>query len=138
MNTYSFSNLYNYNNQEEKNKIYLNKKENPIEKEKNPYVSSNDYYKSKENKYIKDENQNFENNKNKNDSFFNLDQYSQPFSLYGQQEFLKNNEQKYNSSTYRDENYNKHKKIEGSTTNLPSFNSSQLFNDYFIKNSLNK
>lgn len=89
----------------------------------------------------------FDSNRYKStDSFFNLDQYAQPFSLASPVETPKPGEGRENYTNFiQDDKYLERPNNQGNQGfgNLASggsgnINSSQLFNDYFIKNNLNK
>jgi len=111
---------------------YLNALGRDYEKEKNYGDFTND------NKFTY-----YDSNRYKStDSFFNLDQYAQPFTLTPQ-EHQKSNEAKTYVSSINNINIDGCANKTNDKTNIGfsspiSINSSQLFNDYFIKNNLNK
>ena len=90
----------------------------------------------------------FDSNRYKStDSFFNLDQYAQPFALASPVETPKTGEGRETYTNLRqDDKYLEKPNYQGNQGfgNIASgggalnINSSQLFNDYFIKNNLNK
>lgn len=82
----------------------------------------------------------FDSNRYKStDSFFNLDQYAQPFALASPVETPKPGEGRETYTNFIQENSQGNQGFGNIASGGPlNINSSQLFNDYFIKNNLNK